>query len=380
MSGSDLRVFLIFIFLCAALIFFFPNEAKRLADATFGEEFFSSADVPDDEALASIYKRLKIKPIPSRLLSNKKIAESLTELSDAPCDKRAIFKLGNQLAGQNKRRLAANVFLGFSRTCANSEGELRVAANLLYDLGDYEAVLPLADELVSRRPEIGQYYYLRAQTFSSLGQHLNAVGDFSSAIGALDDLKRVNTKVFMQLARSYAELSKFCQAMNTLQTFVYVEPEKRDTSAMRMLISRYADKGNCKTGYAQGTTSLPLPRKGVKLVRVEVNGVKGRFILDTGASVVAVSPEFANIAKVSSQKSRPIMVQTANGLAEAKLTTARSVKLGNAKAESVSLAVLSSSLGPKIDGLLGMSFLARFDVTFGEKTVVLKARKLSSAK
>jgi clan AA aspartic protease (TIGR02281 family) len=115
----------------------------------------------------------------------------------------------------------------------------------------------------------------------------------------------------------------------------------------------------------------------VFLVEASLNNVTGLFILDTGASLVSVTKSFANKAKISAHVEDKITLDTANGLSDGLLATASSVQVGNAYSTFVPVVILDDTkLGTddNVVGLLGMSFLARFDMKFGKDTVELRSR------
>lgn len=373
MSGSDLRVVVVFLVICLGLGFLFRNELQQAFVQQKPEQVQA---VLDPGPLRAVYEKLKIEPLAADVSASKPIAAALKDLVNSLCDKTAIFRLSNELVKLGDRRTAANALLGFANACPNSEGELRTAANVLFGMGDYAAVIPVADKLVEQRPDVGQYYYLRGQALNYMGRPREAVEDLSSAIALFDDIKLVSSQAFEQLASAYAADGRPCQAMTAIQTYIYADALKRDTAATRKLMTGYAAKGKCDVGYAEGAESIPRTMQGVTLAKVTINGVKGTFVVDSGASVVAVDSAFAEKAKMSSQNSRKILTHTANGVTEATLTTADSVELGKVHARNVSTAIISKPIGKGIDGLLGMSFLARFDVTLGEREVRIQARKV----
>ena len=374
MSGSDIRMIVFFLLICSGLAFVFRDEIRQLASAPAQAPAKPQVAL-DPEALRSVYVKLKIEPLSPDVSSSQPIAGALKDLINSLCDKTAIFRLSNELGKLGERRAAANALLGFANTCPNSEGELNAAANVLFGMGDYAAVVPVADKLIAQRPNVGQYYYVRGQALNYVGRSREAVEDISSAIALFDNIKLVSSQAFQLLASGYAADGKFCQAMTAIQTYVYADAQARDTAATRKLITDYAAKGKCDVGYAEGMEIVPRTRQDVTLAKVTINGVKGTFVIDTGASVVTVDSAFAEKAKVASQNSRKIITHTANGTAEATLTTAASVQMGKVRAENVSMAIISKPIGNGIDGLLGMSFLARFDVTLGERELRIQARK-----
>ena len=112
-------------------------------------------------------------------------------------------------------------------------------------------------------------------------------------------------------------------------------------------------------------------------MKVTINGVQGVFILDTGSSYVSVKSAFAERAKISSTGSE-ITLATANGQAKGKLTKAEKVSLGKLEASSVPVVVQKlddKSYGAGVDGLLGMSFLSRFDMQMAGGFIEVRTRR-----
>jgi predicted aspartyl protease len=100
------------------------------------------------------------------------------------------------------------------------------------------------------------------------------------------------------------------------------------------------------------------------------------LILDTGATFVTITSRFAVKAKVSTESGNQVIMKTVGGKALADIGQANSVSVGKAEALDVITAVLrddSNPFGSGIDGLLGMSFLSRFDVNLSPTGVELNA-------
>lgn len=373
-----LRTLLIFVSICAALALVFRGELSALLERG-GAAFPTPAGV-DATALERVYRQLGIAPLNRALVVQEKIAGGLKDLTISFCDKTAIYRLYKGLEENKERKSASVALLSFADACPNSEGERNAAASLLYGMGDYAAVLPIIDKLVALRPEVAQYYYTRGQTLNALGRFEESASDFSSALSLMDDLKEARSGVFVGLANAYAATGKYCQAMTAIQTYVQADPLERDIAASRKLIADYGAKGSCAQSYARGSEVIPRTKQDVTIVKAAVNGVVGSFILDTGASLVALGPDFAKSAKVSSGPSaRRLVMHTANGVADAVLATLDSVEVGKVRADTVSAAIMSKPVAPGIDGLLGMSFLARFDVAMNAKAVQIKERQKGAA-
>jgi clan AA aspartic protease (TIGR02281 family) len=112
-------------------------------------------------------------------------------------------------------------------------------------------------------------------------------------------------------------------------------------------------------------------------VKAEINGVRGLFILDTGASYVSVKSAFASRAKIPESDTSVITLNTANGQAKAKLSKADKVALGKLEAVNVPVAVQTDEniYGKGVDGLLGMSFLSRFEVQMAGDVIEIRTRQ-----
>ncbi len=98
------------------------------------------------------------------------------------------------------------------------------------------------------------------------------------------------------------------------------------------------------------------------LTTVQVNGVSLQFVVDTGATVVAISAEDARRANVQVSPANRVAMQTANGMTAAYRVKLDTVRLGDITLNNVDGVVLEgNALGGRF-GLLGMSFLNRTDM------------------
>jgi aspartyl protease family protein len=109
-------------------------------------------------------------------------------------------------------------------------------------------------------------------------------------------------------------------------------------------------------------------RAGHYVVDGEINGEKVRFLLDTGATEVALSQSLAQQLHLRSQGS--ISLQTANGTVAGFLTRLDSVRLGTIEQHNVSAVVTKGMRDDTV--LLGMSFLKRLEITQKNDRLILK--------
>jgi len=105
-------------------------------------------------------------------------------------------------------------------------------------------------------------------------------------------------------------------------------------------------------------TKLALTRSGDSHFYIDgnVNGVSVRFLIDTGASTVALPTETAKTAKLIEEK--PVTLKTASGTAQGYQTTIDQLTLANFSFNAVQAEIISGE-----QALLGMNILSQFIIT-----------------
>jgi aspartyl protease family protein len=94
-------------------------------------------------------------------------------------------------------------------------------------------------------------------------------------------------------------------------------------------------------------------------VVASINGVKARMLIDSGATVTALSDRTARAAGVETGTGlTPVMLRTANGMAPARTGSIEELKVGNIVARNLRI-VTAPGLGT-LD-VLGMNFLSKLD-------------------
>jgi aspartyl protease family protein len=117
------------------------------------------------------------------------------------------------------------------------------------------------------------------------------------------------------------------------------------------------------------TLVYPANEQGHVIVEAVVNGASMRLLVDTGASLVILTPEDARAAGISrGELAFDHRVNTANGSARMAQATLREVRIGQLSVYDVPAAVLENLN----ISLLGMSFLARlqsYEMRDGKLTI-----------
>jgi aspartyl protease family protein len=106
-----------------------------------------------------------------------------------------------------------------------------------------------------------------------------------------------------------------------------------------------------------GETRIPKARDGHFWLVAQINGQPVRFMVDTGATVTAISPETAQIAGLEPRAgSLPVRLQTANGPVNAQMTTIDEMRFGNVAARGLD-AIIAPGLGQT--NVVGMNLISR---------------------
>lgn len=103
-----------------------------------------------------------------------------------------------------------------------------------------------------------------------------------------------------------------------------------------------------------------------------VNGHETVFLIDTGASTVAVSDRFA--AQASLHGGTPTVFNTANGPRPGRMIEGITVSVGPLQVHNTRVGV-GISASPEQEALLGQSFLAHFNVIMNSEKMVISPRR-----
>lgn len=131
-----------------------------------------------------------------------------------------------------------------------------------------------------------------------------------------------------------------------------------------------AYRGPTREGSGE-TITLRADAAGHFLANGLVNGKPVRFLVDTGATTVALSRPDAERLGIDYQRGTPTLSETANGLGRGWRVTLDSVSIGGTTVHDVQADVTDSSMSV---GLLGMTFLNHFDMERQGATLVLRRR------
>jgi aspartyl protease family protein len=332
---------------------------------------------------SGVYAKLKIPPLPLSAEVQPQLFAPLNQLRREPCFQDAVIELADALLDAGYPRESAETLLAFVKRCTvtNKPAILVRAYTAFKKTGDLSGALVVVNELVEADPADPQYRYSRGATYEQLGEFAKALPDYIAALQLLGTPYRIAGGQFYDISRMYAALGRYCDAISPIETFISYDPVERQTPQTAELISEYARKGSCEARYVRGVGRQHFlsVAGGVHALSVMVNGIPGSFILDTGASFVTVTTKFSAKARLRIEAANELPMKTASGMMLADLGYANVMSVGSADAEGVAVAVAHGSdepFGSGVDGLLGMTFLARFNLQLSQDGVLLTPRPL----
>ena len=136
-------------------------------------------------------------------------------------------------------------------------------------------------------------------------------------------------------------------------------------------LGRQANPNQSPAVNAGGAVVLERNRQGHYVATGEINGHKVTFLLDTGATSVALSTRLARALDL--KRGASIQMDTANGTTVGFQTHLNSVRLGDIVVHQVSAVFSDGMLDDTV--LLGMSFLKHLEFTQRGNKLILRALK-----
>jgi len=140
------------------------------------------------------------------------------------------------------------------------------------------------------------------------------------------------------------------------------------------LLARASEKLGYEQQVVQGeTVRIKMSPDGHFWARVQINGVERRMLVDSGATITAISRDTAEAAEVKPALAPPMLIETANGTVQAQPARADNVAIGPLSTRDLPL-VVGDSFGD-LD-VLGMNFLSRLKSwRVEDRTLILEPRK-----
>jgi len=296
-------------------------------------------------------------------------------LNEEPCNRDIAARLAKKLADGAEYAATISFVEATEAKCGPNEYLWIPLANAQRGSSDYAAAEATVARGIALHPDSAYAYFMRADLRTMRGDFDNAYVDYKKAIYIYSDLSKVTQGAFQDMAKASVKLGKFCDGISIMQDYIALHNEARHDARLLGLIDDWQKKGACPPPFGNGKARLAYDQRAPGIILpVTINGVTGKFVIDTGASRVTLTKDFARRAAIRPDKDDEAVMATANGEVRALGGRAKSIALGNARAGNVPIYVHTArkGFGPGIDGLLGLSFLGNFKVTLSKGQLILE--------
>ncbi len=305
-----------------------------------------------------------------------RIKKTARWLEREPCDRNktvVLAKLLNQ-AGDYRRTL--EVAERYDRLCPEVPfSKLRWFTYSAHrELSDFDAALQDVSLLIHDNPDDLDYRWWRGRVYRSLGRYDEAVQDFMNC------LTPKSRQCNYDLSDALEKMGRPCDAMYPIQHYLYYHPDEQGNVRVLRRLKRLKASGTCDSvleasGEMQATIRFPEHGKRIP-VDVTIEGKVASFIVDTGATYVAISKHEAQRLGIDEREGVPVNLRAATGTIQGKLITVESMELMGMKAERIPVAIVERQLQDDGRSLLGLSFLSRFslDLNNAEGRLTLRRR------
>jgi tetratricopeptide (TPR) repeat protein len=165
-----------------------------------------------------VYAQLGIAPLPLNVELGPEISKRLEQLNREPCYKDGAIGLADALMQAGYPRDADTSLLNFAKRCGDSETIQGRRHQALMKASDFTNALDVANNLIASDPIRAVYRYKRGQTYEELKDFEHALGDYLVSLQLSGTPSRVAGFVFYDIARMYAALGRFCDAITPAST------------------------------------------------------------------------------------------------------------------------------------------------------------------
>lgn len=279
------------------------------------------------------------------------------------CNQPALQTAMQKLANRHDYPSSAMLGQAFLRECDLDDLIGLWTAQSLYRATRFQDALSVIEQFPDELTSYAEFASWSGFINEKLGLFEAAAMDFQRALYLFPDLSNVALSQFHYVAKNLRAAGRYCEAIDPLRLFVSFDPAGRMTTQVEREMSLLRRLGQCEDDIAPGRKSIDLERRGgILIVSAHVNGVAGQFVLDTGASTVHLTKEFAERAAISLSEQRRIHVRGVTGTRLDYLADARHVNVGGFVGRTVTITVASAyeTMDEGVDGLLGQTYLSRF--------------------
>lgn len=225
-------------------------------------------------------------------------------------------------------------------------------------LGEWDGAIADATKLVELEPQRGAHYEQRGLAREAKKDLPGPIEDLQQAV----DLDAAHTNAALHLADDYEKVGRPCDAIAPLELVAARRSGAPDIASFRQRIEMLYVLDACKPLRPTGKATIRFVPGRLATTKVVLNGKTSlQMVVDTGASYVTITRKTAERLGIDVAKLPKVQVATAAGVRTHSRGRLDEVKVQGLTAKNVDLTIADDLGGA--EGLLGQSFLARFQIT-----------------
>lgn len=279
------------------------------------------------------------------------------QLAQAPCDRRDILRLTELMLSEGNEPGVINRAQAFLAECKDWPRLRWVTYEAYKRSGQFDLAIAEATRLIDDGPEDKDFRWWRGMAYERKGDSVNAARDYTQAIA----LQPALTNIPFNLASMLEAAGRPCEAIRPVEQFISLHEDYQDDA--RVLGRARALHEKCPGMRGEGHAAILMGPEGEPRAQVRIGEQTLVMDVDKGSAYVVISVEKAKELGVVGLGLETLILASSHGALKGRIGTIPVVKVGEAEARNVEVAVVEKLPG-KVDGLLGLSFLSRFEDAF----------------
>jgi len=285
--------------------------------------------------------------------STREVRQLQGQLDKTPCDKRDVLRLAELMLKEGNEPGVILQAQDFFTACGDWPRLRWVTYEAHKRAGQHDAAIAEATRLIDNGPQDKDFRWWRGMAHELKGDHASAAVDYAQAIA----LQPALSNIPFNLSSMLELLARPCDALRPLEQYLALHQEHQEDEEVLLRLHRL----HTACPAARGVGSAEIPRDADNALRTEVKLGTGsvKMTVDSSSAYVAITAARAGALGITPTGAEMILASAAGAL-KGRIASVPTIRVGDAVARNVDVAVVDS-LPQNQDGLLGLSFLARFD-------------------
>lgn len=279
------------------------------------------------------------------------------QLHKTPCDKRDMLRLAELMLGAGNEPGVIKRAEAFFTECKDWPRLRWVTYEAYKRSGQNDLAIAEATRLIEDGPEDKDFRWWRGVVHERKGDFLHAAQDYAQSIA----LQPALSSVPFYLATALEKVGRPCEGIRPIEQFVHKHPDYDDDE--RVLERLNGLHAQCPGMRGEGSAEMKLGPNGIPRADVKIGDSTFTMDVDDNTTYVVLSAARAAELGTLGLGEETVIMASRFGALKGRIGTVPVIRVGKAAAHNVEVAVVEKVPGGA-DGLLGLSFISRFDANY----------------